>query len=955
MIASSTLGRIDRAWVPGLLFVSGATSLVYQLVWSKHLANLLGNSGQAHAIVLATFMGGLALGAYVFGRTADRVKSPLFLYGALELGIALYALAFDPVLQLLELAFLAVAPGLGEGARLAAKLGLASVSLVIPTMLMGGTLPALVRHFAHTLGSVRRELSRLYAINSLGAALGVFVAGVFLVPRAGLKGSAAVAILLNLAVAGAAMIAAKRKPRAEVSGEDADGGPEAIYPAIAVRAALFGVAVSGFTSMLYEVLWIRLLAIVMGGSTYAFTLILTAFILGIGLGSFWLMRRKESQDALWLFGRLQIALVVAVAIALPLYVRLPHLFYVAQYGLNRSPMTWPWYQGVVFFFCCLVLLIPTFFMGAAFPAAARVATSKVAELGRQLGGVYLWNTLGTILGAAAGGLWLMPALGMEGSFALGLLCNLIAGGWALSVAPRAGESRARAVAPMALGLIAVVALAGTWGWSGYVANGAMFRSRGAPYASFEQQRKVVEADQVLFHDDDTFATVLVAAHEGGHHKFMKINGKVDASNGADIDTQILAGHFGVLFHPREVKNVLLIGAGAAVTAGSLLSHPIERLDLVEISPAVIEGARFFGEDNHHALDDPRTHVHIEDAKTFMALSKMKYDLVVSVPSNPWVAGVSGLFTQDFFRHVSKHMTDDGILVQWIHTYDSSEPLVRLVLRTMRDTFPDSTTWLGPHDLAMVASKQPLAFDFGVIAQRMQREQAAQDLARCEVRDLFTLLAKQVHSPARQKEFAGEGPLNTDDRNSLEYDSARAFFLRADYVPVKDSRRSPEADPDLLIHRYFAQRAPSAREMGNLFRQLSKYHAVNDPLVRSVAERWRQLDPTGEDSAFALGRLALAQKDLNLAESLLAPLARNAEAAPEVLTAYLQVTTERVWAERSIFHSVDLALAREVTGRALRFRADPKVASALEDYCRAVSQEDCPAVAPVAPVAGSSGP
>ncbi|MFP2895900.1 hypothetical protein [Corallococcus sp. 4LFB] len=299
-----------------LLFLSGATALVYELVWSKYLGNVLGNSGQAHAVVLATFMGGLALGAFVFGRTADRVKSPLALYGVLELGVGLYALAFPYVLGALEHLWLALAPHVPEGLRVAPRLLVSSLSLVVPTLLMGGTLPALVRHFAASLAGVRRELARLYAINSLGAAVGVYVAGTRLVPLVGLSTSAQIAAGLNVFLALAALALAREHPPAVVVGA-APAAEDVAYPRRAVRAALIGVMLSGFTSMLYQVTWIRLLAIVLGASTYAFTLILTAFILGIGLGSFWLMTRKEGGDSLKLYGWTQVGLVLSLCVALP--------------------------------------------------------------------------------------------------------------------------------------------------------------------------------------------------------------------------------------------------------------------------------------------------------------------------------------------------------------------------------------------------------------------------------------------------------------------------------------------------------------------------------------------------------------------------------------------------------------------------------------------------------------
>ncbi|NMO17277.1 fused MFS/spermidine synthase [Pyxidicoccus fallax] len=963
----SLTARLPKNLVAALLFLSGATALVYELVWSKYLGNVLGNSGQAHAVVLATFMGGLALGAFVFGKTADRVKSPLALYGLLELGVGLYALAFPHVLGALEALWLAVAPSVPPGLRVGPRLLVSSLSLVVPTLMMGGTLPALVRHFAASLAGVRRELARLYAVNSLGAAVGVFFAGTKLVPAVGLSASAKMAAALNILLALMAIVLARRLPPALVPGQaapDAQGGEEVAYPRVAVRAALIGVLLSGFTSMMYQVTWIRLLSIVLGASTYAFTLILTAFILGIGLGSFWLMTRGPKLDSLKLFGWLQLALVASLCVALPLYVRLPYLFQTAQWMLTRSLDTWPVFQFVTFGFCCVVLLVPTFFMGAAFPAAARVATAKVSEVGRQLGGVYLWNTVGTITGSALGGLVLMPWWGMEGNFVAGVVANLAAAALAFGATSERPATPARALWPVAASLaVAVAVLGGMSGWSERLSGIASIRVHGKPADSYAKLVEETERDiRPVFYRDDTFATVMVADAPKERLRFMKLNGKVDASNGNDTETQVVAAHLGALLHPREPKNVLLVGAGAAITAGSVLAHPVERLDMVEIAPAVIDAARLFKADNRNAVDDPRTHVHIDDAKTFMALAPRKYDLVVSVPSNPWVAGVSGLFTRDFFQTVDRHLTDDGVMVQWIHTYESSDELIKLVIRTLRDTFPHATTWLGPQDLVLVASRKPLTFDARQLAERMAHPDVKADLARVNIHDVYTLLAKQVHSEPGQLEFAGPGPINTDDHNLLEYASPIAFFVANKDVRVKDERRSPAGAARLWLHEYQRQHPPSAEQVAGLYRNMERAHAANDPLVRGVAELWRSLAPDSRDAAVALGTAALAQQDLTLAASLLEPEVARGGREPALVSAYLRLVAGRAWAQRTVWTPMDAALADATRAVALGREVaaahpeNTELPRALRALCEALPPSACAATAPAAaPVATPEGP
>lgn len=794
-----------------LLFVSGGTGLVYELVWSKRLANVLGNSGQAHALVLAVFMGGLALGAWIFGSAADRARRPVALYGALELFVGAYALVFERVLDACSGVYLAAAPGVT-----AAKLLLAGFALLPPTIAMGGTVPVLTRYFAADLVAARAQLAALYAVNSLGAATGALLAGLWLVPAMGLTASERCAAVANLLLAiGALAVGLRGAPVVSA-------GPavQAEQGARAARVALVCVALTGFTAMLYEITWVRLLAIVIGGTTYAFTLILAAFILGIGLGSFWIARRAAAADELLLFAKLQVGLIVSICLALPLYGRLPYQFLGLWASMPRTAETWPRFQLETFFVCCAVVVVPAFFMGASFPCIARAALKDAARLGRQLGRVYLVNTAGTVSGSLAGGLWLLGAIGLEGSFALGLVVNLLA-------AVLAARTRWLVLAVASL----VAFTAGARGWADLVERSGRYREWNRTFASFEQFRAAVEArSRVLFEGDDVFASVLVGETPNGL-RYLRINGKVDASNGDDNDMQVLSAHLGALLHPGPVKRVLLVGLGTGITAGSLLRYPVERVDVVEISPQVVAAARLFDKDNHHALDDPRLVLHVDDAKTFLLLAKEPYDLIVSEPSNPWVSGVSGLFSRDFFELAKQRLAPNGRIVQWVHTYESTRPLVQLVVRTLRGSFEHGTTWLGPKDLVLVAGREPQDFDFEAMARALERPEVAEDLKRVHVTSLAALLSRQVHTDEGQRRFMGEGPVNTDDLNRLEYDSPVGYFMGRD-VEYDDERASHS--PELALARYLGGRAPTCAEAESVRESLAWAHDEGDPLVASAS-------------------------------------------------------------------------------------------------------------------------
>lgn len=893
----------SRWLVHSFLFLSGATALVYQLVWSKYLGNLLGNSGQANAIVLATFMGGLAFGAWLFGRTADRVKRPLALYGVLELGIGVYAVLFPWVLDALGAAYLAVAPGTPEGLRAVPRLLLAASSLVLPTILMGGTLPALVRYFADSLGEVRTELSRLYAINSLGAAVGVFLAGVRWVPDFGLLKTSLAAAAINIVLALSAIALGRADPeREDLSSPEDDA---LAYPARAIKVALWCTLLSGFTSMLLETVWIRILSITLGASTYAFTLILTAFISGIGAGSYWLSRRKKEGDSLLLFGKLQLGLLLLICLSVPLAVRLPWLFWRARALIERSEASWPFYQAIIFGFCCLVLFMPAFLLGAGFPAIARVATAKAKEVGGHIGRAYLWNTGGTVAGSAVGGLVLLPAIGLEWCMALCALSALLAAGLSYWASPerQAMAWNLKALALPALAVLSLVVLPSSSGWGQFLASASTFReSRGAP-TSFDQFRDWVtqikgESLEVLFHEDDTFATVVVERLPSTGHHFVRINGKIDASTGRDMETQIVVGHAGLLFHPGEAKRVLVIGAGSAVTVGSILAHPVEVVDVVEISPSVLEAAHYFKDFNRNALEDPRVRVHVEDAKTFLGLQTEKYDLIVSQPSNPWVVGVSGLFSRDFFKVAKAHLKEDGVLLQWIHSYESDSAVLQLVVRTMRETFPHATGWLGPEDLVLVASPTRQEIDVERISARMARPEVAEDLARVGMERPATLLSRQLMTEEALAAYGGEGIINTDDHNVLEYLAPIAFFVQG-FAQFTDERVTP-GDKPLAFATMVAEGKVSAADWEAIHKNLSVTYAREDPLVVGAAEAWVAADPQSVPAKLALAKGALAQKNLMRASELVAQAHALDPQSQEVAKVWLEVESRRARG-RTLFH------------------------------------------------------
>lgn len=859
---------MNRRAIATLLFFSGATGLVYEVVWSKVLSDVLGNSGQAHAIVLATFMGGLALGAWLFGGLADRLQRPLALYAFIELGVGLYALVFPQVHGAVEAAFLSIAPSFSESARAVPKLLFAALALVPPTVAMGGTMPAMLKHATRDDPSIRGTLARLYAVNSVGAAVGAWVAGTVWIPNAGLAATTRAAGFINLLLGGLALWMARRLPT-EAEVKDRPDDTEEAYGTPQVRAAILGLALSGFTAMLYETGWIRLVTLVVGASSYAFTWIVCAFILGISLGSSWVARRPPG-DSLKLFGRLQAAIAITLCLTLPVYLRVPYVFLKVRGMLARTEGAFPAWQALLFAVSLLVMLAPTFVMGAAFPVGARVVAKGHATVGRRIGWVWAVNTVGTVLGALLGGLWLMPTFGVEALFTIGLVLTLVGAFAALQATPGANFR----LAPVGVGVLVFALYAVAFrGWAPVLARLSPFRASPAiaqGRTASEYVRLYVDSQVQDFVRDDTFATVFVGhSAKNPAHRFLLVNGKPDASTGpGDQVTQALLGQLGLLLVPQAPKKVMVVGAGAGFTVASALSHPVDSVDLVEISKGVLEAARLFSDVNRGALDEPRTRLHVDDARTFLALSQDRYDVIISEPSNPWVSGISSLFTEEFFEIVDRRLADGGVLVQWIHTYEMSDELVKLVMRTLRGRFPHVTGWQGGDgDLLLLASRAPLTPDFDELARRTAIPTVKADLARVDVEGAAGVLALQVMTEAQVAAYAGEGPTNRDDHNRLEYRAPVAFFAD-EAARVPDARRTPNAFQQLLIAPYLATHPLDAERAAQIARAIASGQNADFAPRRAAAEAWVALEPGSESARRMLAAIAIEQGEPQVARAAL---------------------------------------------------------------------------------------
>ena len=636
--------------------VSGAAGLVYQVVWSRYLALFLGHTSYAVVAVLVAFMGGLALGNAWFGARADRTPRPLALYAWLEVGIGVYALAFPTYYSLCHDAFVWTARSWGAGptALLGLKFLFSFLTILLPTFLMGGTFPVLTRYVTASLSELRERVAMLYAINSAGAVVGCLVADFWWIPGYGIEMTVFSAGALNICVGlvafflnsrtqestGAPQCLVQPQMQALAQAAPPPGAAEA-YTAGQLRLAIVCIGVSGFVAMLYEVAWTRLLALALGSSTHSFSLMLITFISGIAVGAWIVFQRKGLRRTLTAFGWAELALALTLFVSMFFYQDLSYWFVKLAAVLTRSEQAYPLYECIQALICFAVMFVPAVCLGTTLPLVSRIATVELAHTGRSVGAVFAVNTFGTVLGAVATGLWLMPALGLARTFAVGIALNATIGLVVLTWTRSEGRKRG-------LLLPAVVGLSIAWVtgaaldplWQRAFSLG-FWRAANTP-ATLATFRKAASLVPLRYHKDGAGATVDVHSWKEGNDErlTLKVNGKADAGTSTDMITQLLLGHLPMLLHP-DSKQVLVIGLGSGITCGALARHPaVERLDAVEISPEVVAAAELFAPYNDRILANPKMHLAVEDAKSFLQITGRKFDLIVSEPSNPWMAGVA---------------------------------------------------------------------------------------------------------------------------------------------------------------------------------------------------------------------------------------------------------------------------------------------------------------------------
>jgi spermidine synthase len=812
-----------------LFFLSGAAALVYQVVWVRSLTLVFGGTHLAVTAVLSIFMGGLAIGGYAIGRLVDRVEKPLRLYGLLELGIAASALVFAGLMKIYPSIYVAVARGRDDATLylLVVRMLFSVIALILPTVLMGGTLPVLSRFVSRRPDDLRSHLSFLYGFNTLGAVLGALLAGFFLLPAYSVSTTLLVAVATNALIGLASLVLQGRAADVvflgPVAREQPGATPTSAEPAVAgtpvrpdplpLTLVLWGIGLSGFCALGYEVLWTRVLTIAIGASVYGFTVILVAFLTGIGLGSeaygvvVRVFRRTDpgTRSVIAWFGLTQVLIGIS-AFLVTLYLRdVPaNSLRLQGYLLGEGIPSFQLRVWANFSLAFLHMVVPAFFMGVAFPLAGEALAGHGKAVGRAVGQVLSYNTVGAILGASVSGLLLIQVFGIERSLQFLTVTN--AGlGLVVLASLRRPRWLTAGVAAAALAALAFLALnpdaARMWDTNYF----AIFRSnQPEAFRTPEMVREAVENTDVLFYAEGIESIVSVIQVKGGERAFVT-NGRVEASSHPQArQCQLTLGHLPMLL-ARNPKDVLVVGMGSGMTAGAAAVHPsVERVTLVEIEPRVLGVAKAFEAYNHRVLDNPKVKIILNDGRNFLMTTNETFDVITADPIHPWFRGAGYLYSSQYFALASAHLRPGGVIAQWLPIYELTPKDLESVVRTFQEHFAHTMMWLTHYDAELVGSHSPFVIDEADLERRIAEPAIAADLQGVMMGSATDLLSYFAMGTDGMKRFAEHGTVNTDDNLYLEFSApfsiASPAVMAANVEAIAARRESilpyvaPAADP-----------------------------------------------------------------------------------------------------------------------------------------------------------------
>jgi len=753
-----------------VLLLSGVTALLYQVIWIRKFGLVFGVHVFSMSTVLTAFMAGLALGSLLFGKLVDRKKNPLMVFLLLEIGICLFAIFFPWLFDGLTKLYTVLLPH-GELTQYNTQLirfVLAFFFLLIPTTLMGGTLPVIIKYFVKEIKEAGSKISNLYSLNNFGAVIGAFIAGFLLIKTFGLTVTLFIGAGLNIINAIIVYVIARQTDTTKIIGQNEEG--EALvadelvhedtetdkkYPRYLVRLALWVFAIEGFTTLAYEVIWSRILVgYSFDKTTYFYTVILMSFIFGLSLGSFFIRKKidKIKDLATWLgtievvIGLVSVALLIFFAWLAPILIKDRNVF-----------KTWMETVGRDYFIFFILISIPTTLMGFTYPIVSKIYADNIKKLGNRMGTIGFLDTVGSILGSFVAGFVFIPFLGVVKSFLFVALINILIGLAMWIFHP--GKSRqfkivsVTTVAGIALLLYLAIPGFQYFTWWDKIGNNPWW---GHHY------------EKVVFYDEGEAATVIVRQYPGENMRSLVINGHHTAyTTIKDLSVNRQLGYMPYILHENP-KKAMVVGFGLGATTNALVQPNMDKVDVAEICPGVIKAAPAFARWNKDVVEQPKVDIHDEDGRSWLFMAgDNSYDIITSNAIHPRLS--NNIYTRDFYEICRNKLKEDGIICQWMPQNWISEEEYMACLKAFVDVFPHSTLWyVNEYSTHIIGSKTPVNITHEKVKKAYKNPKLREELSSVGIIDPEFFLAQYFLSEDELNEYVEGWPVNTDDHPMVEF-------------------------------------------------------------------------------------------------------------------------------------------------------------------------------------------
>lgn len=772
-----------------ILFFSGSFSLIYQIAWVRFLTLLLGSTTMGITTVVATFMSGLAIGSWLSSRYLINKEKPLKIYALLEFIIAvtafispfLFRFAFSSIPDILQKF------GEANAGIFILRILFSAVIMLIPTICMGATLPVLGRYLQQYSNLAERRISIIYGLNTIGASAGCIASGYFLLRQIGLINTIYVTALANALLAAAVLLIPnntdEKKKRSDekflVQGTSLSPGSRNVILLIS--------AIAGFIGLSSELVWTRLIVLSVGGSIYAYSTILAVYLFFYGIGaavggySLKLIAQRYGSRAFDVSRTVFFALLMLIPIATTGAIAVANFlpdYFIRNFSAENSSTLYGLFVSQLFP-AMMLMSAATLLSGIFFSYGLFLMKQCTDNSAANTSFFYTWNTIGGIAGTVASAFLLIPYFGLDNTLRI-TSTLLIAAGLLYAV-----FMKMKKLLRIQLSVLACLII--VWFVIPRIDRIALTSGAGIYTPTYQAEPGILEQGigrflekgiQQIFYKDGFTATVTVTHPINSNEFGICTNGKSDGSSYFDMPTQKLGGHFTALFHP-EPKTACVIGFGTGTSVGSLALYPGIKVDAIEIEPAVIEGSKLLNDYNNDPLARKNVSLHLTDGRLHLQRNIGKYDIIFSEPSNPWIAGVSDLFTVDFYKLANEAMTDGGVIGQWVQVYNLKPEALQLVFRTFQEVFPNAyTIILNPgYDLMLIGCKGSYRPGLEDIKNRISMPDIAKDIAAqpVNVKSAYELFSRLVFGPAQTRSFAGEGTINTDILPILSYMAPLSLF------------------------------------------------------------------------------------------------------------------------------------------------------------------------------------